>query len=211
MWMTRTNLTHRRPSGSIKRALALLSAAALAGSGCTAAYVKDSTAAVQLFIAAVNGGAPLKSDVRLAPSAVVNDSVPVDVAVRAKNPNFDNVPQIAMAVFLERYEVSYYRSDGRAVEGVDVPYRISGNLTVAIDALTSGTTPIPIDVVRAQAKLEPPLVNLWGPESGTLGGTALIVTMFARITLHGRTVPGQAVQATGTLQIDFADYPDDGN
>ncbi len=41
-----------------------------------------------------------------------------------------------MAVFVERYEIRYYRSDGRATQGVDVPYTISGNLTTAVDAGT---------------------------------------------------------------------------
>jgi hypothetical protein len=32
--------------------------------------------------------------------------------------------------------------------------------------------------------------------------------MFADITLHGRTVSGQAVSTTASLQIDFADWVD---
>jgi len=32
--------------------------------------------------------------------------------------------------------------------------------------------------------------------------------MFADITLHGRTISGQPVTGTGSLQIDFADWAD---
>jgi hypothetical protein len=97
--------------------------------------------------------------------------------------------------------VKYRRSDGRGVEGQDVPYSISGNMTAAFDVKTSGTDPLLVEVVRVQAKLEPPLRNL---VSGSGGG--IVVTMFADITLHGRTVSGQPVQAVGSLQIDFANF-----
>jgi hypothetical protein len=133
--------------------------------------------------------------------------VNVSVSNRAKNPN-QSVPQFAMFVNIERYEVRYYRSDGRNTEGVDVPHRISGNITTGLNAETSGGLDVPIEVVRAQAKLEPPLANLRGVTTDALGGSALIITCFAEVTLHGRTLAGQVVTASGRLQIDFADFPD---
>jgi hypothetical protein len=181
-------------------------AAALGMFGCTADYATNSTAPVILRVTSVNAAAVLNSDVRVGMSTVIDDTIPISLAVRPTNQNFTNVPQVTMAVFIERYEVSYYRSDGRSVQGVDVPFTISGNLTQVIDVALSGSTSVPIVVVRAQAKLEPPLLNLWGPTDGTLDGQALTTTMFARITVHGRTLPGQAVQATGVLQITFADF-----
>jgi hypothetical protein len=134
----------------------------------------------------------------------VEDEVPVTIAVRPKNPNFENVPQVAAAVLIERYDVRYFRSDGRNTEGVDVPYRISGNITTAVDVGTGSgdNVTFPIEVVRRQAKLEPPLANLAG------SGGALVLTCFAEITIHGRTVAGEAVEARGRLQIDFADLAD---
>jgi hypothetical protein len=62
---------------------------------------------------------------------------------------------------------------------------------------------VPIEVVRAQAKLEPPLRNL---RTENFGGSALILTCFAEITVHGRTLAGEAVSGSGRLQIDFADW-----
>lgn len=172
--------------------------------GCSAGYTTANSSTVLLIIASVNGGLPLQSDV-LTDGTVVSNSVELAVAVRFKNPNVTTVPSIPSAVIIERYEVKYRRSDGRGVEGQDVPFSISGNVTSAFDVKTSGTDPLSIEVVRAQAKLEPPLRNLRGATSTSLGG-ALIVTMFADITIHGRTISGQAVSATGSLQIDFADY-----
>ena len=86
-----------------------------------------------------------------------------------------------------------------------MPYAISGNVTSIFDVKTSGVDPLRVEVVRAQAKLEPPLRNLRGATANTLGG-ALVVTMFADITVYGKTISGIPVQSTGTLQIDFADY-----
>ncbi len=182
-------------------ARAALLAVAATMAGCTANYATGNASSVLLIITAINGGSPMKSDV-LTDGSIFNDPTVLSIAVRFKNPNIDTVPSIPNAVIIERYEVKYRRSDGKEVEGQDVPFRISGNVAAAFDVKTSGTDPLSIDVVRAQAKLEPPLRNLQG------GGGAIIVTMFADITLHGRTISGQPVTAKGSLQIDFADWAD---
>lgn len=177
-----------------------LLAATVAMAGCTAGYATGNSSNVLLLIAGINGGDALKSDV-LTDEGVFHDTVEVALAVRFKNPNIQVVPQIPSAVIIERYEVKYRRSDGRGVEGQDVPYTISGNMTAAFDVKNSGTDVLLLEVVRIQAKLESPLKNL---VSGSGGG--IVVTMFADITLHGRTVSGQPVQANGSLQIDFANF-----
>ena len=76
-------------------------------------------------------------------------------------------------VFLERYEVRYFRTDGRDVEGVDVPFRITGPMgtcasTRSRRATRSRPTAI-ITIVRHQAKLEPPLRNLRIRRAATAG------------------------------------------
>ena len=146
-----------------------------------------------------------EQDLVHAAGVIAPDNATVSIAVRSTNPNV-TVPQVAMAVFLERYEIRYVRSDGRNTEGVDVPYRITGGMTGVIDALTAGSSAFTIEVVRRQAKLEPPLRNLRGNTPDTLGGSAIVITVFAEITVHGRTTAGQAVQATGRVQIDFGDF-----
>ncbi len=187
---------------NIVRAGLLLGAAGFAA--CSAGYTTGNNSTVLLIIASINGGSPLSSDV-LTNGAVIADRAQVDIAVRFKNPNVSIVPSVPSAVIIERYEVRYRRSDGRGVEGQDVPYAISGNITSTFDVKTAGTDSLSIEVVRAQAKLEPPLRNLRGVVPGTTLGGAYIVTMIADITLHGRTISGQTVTATGSLQIDFSD------
>jgi len=84
---------------------------------------------------------------------------------------------------------------------VDVPFRITGNVAQEIQA--SNAAVLNLEVVRRQAKLEPPLRNLAG------GGGAQIVTMFAEVTLHARSTVQQTTNsATARLQIDFADFVD---
>jgi hypothetical protein len=189
--------TRRMVMKTVNR-MALLSAFTLAG--CTADYVKDGNAPVQLIIASLSPN-PLSSDVAISTGGVCPDIATVAVANRAKNLNV-TVPQVPQAIIVNRYEVSYYRSDGRANQGVDVPYSISGALTASVDAATSGTVNIPIEVVRRQAKLEPPLLQL------SPGGQALIVTMFAKITLYGTTIAGEAVTASASMQLDMANFAD---
>lgn len=188
----------------MKRASRMALLAALGLAGCTADYAKVGNAPVQLIIASVSPN-PMSSEVLLG-GGICPDFATLAVANRAKNPNV-TVPQVPQAIIVNRYEVSYYRSDGRAQQGVDVPYSISGALTASFDAKTSGTDDVTIEVVRRQAKLEPPLIQL---RTDGDGGQALIVTMFAKITLYGQTIAGQNVTASANLQIDFADYIDSG-
>jgi hypothetical protein len=178
--------------------MALLAALTLAG--CSADYVKSGNAPVELIIASLTPN-PMDSDVVISNGAVCADFAKVAIANRPKNVNVA-VPQVPQAIIVNRYEVSYYRSDGRANQGVDVPYAISGDLTASVDAATSGTVSLTIEVVRRQAKLEPPLIEL------VPSGQALIVTMFAKITLYGTTIAGESVTASGSMQIDMANFVD---
>ena len=202
MLLSETQIRSKAGRMSMKR-VAVAVGLALALSACTADYAQQTTAPVLFGVAGVNGGAVLQSDV----DPVAPDAVSVSLYLRNTNRNAGvPVPNLVQAVIVERYEVRYYRSDGRNAEGVDVPYRISGNVTIALDVASSGTVDVPIEVVRAQAKLEPPLRNLRAVGTD-LGGSALVLTCFAEITLHGKTLAGQAVTASGRLQIDFADWP----
>jgi len=184
-----------RIGGTVAMALTL----ALSGCG-TADYVTDSQATVLLIVAAINGGAVLDSDVRNGVNSdiICPDTVEVALALRNKNPGVPD-PRIPGAVLIQRYTVEYFRSDGRGQHGVDVPFPISGAISSALDVASSGTETVPIEVVRRQAKLENPLSGITGFD---------IVTMFANITISGQTVSGDSVTASGSLQIDFANFGD---
>lgn len=188
------------------RAVGVISACAvLIGlSGCVPGYVRDNESPVLFRIISVSPSV-IPSNV----GTPASDVASVTVAVRPKNPLNTVVPQIAEAVFVEQYRVRFLRTDGRDVEGVDVPYSFSGALTQVVDIATSGGTPLPIPLVRAQAKQEPPLRNLRnliavlpGPNGGILNPT---VTMTAEITIFGRTTAGEPVSDTARVTVDFVD------
>lgn len=172
----------------------------LALGGCSADYADASKAQYVLLLTGINLGVPLESDLRISSGAVCPDSVPVRLENHAKNPAVTGTGFRGDMV-VERYEVRYYRSDGRNTQGVDVPYTITGNVSTEI--LAEGSINLDLEVVRRQAKAEPPLASLVG------GGGTLIVTMFAEVTIHARMTTGEETNSvTGRLQIDFADFAD---
>jgi hypothetical protein len=121
---------------------------------------------------------------------IVNCNVPAEVVVMLKNPA--NPGSSVENVILQRYDVSYQRSDGRGVEGVDVPYRFSGAMTASAVRNDDCRN----HLVRQQV-LEPPLSNITGLQ---------IVEMTANVTFYGETVSRATVSATGAAAVRFADY-----
>jgi hypothetical protein len=183
---------------------------ALLLSACTADYATKDQSQVLVRITKITGesggGDGQSGDVLLSDVLpVFNDNATLSVEVLPKN---QNNPVVAAAndVFLERYEVHWIRSDGRNVEGVDVPYSFSGAMATAV--AVGNEEDVSIILVRHQAKLEPPLLNLVHVPNH-LGGGAIVVTCIARITIYGHTGNGNAVTASGDLTVSFADYGTD--
>ena len=195
----------------------LILAAALAPAACVPDWAADNETPFIMEIASIqptDGTGPLQSDVSF---PVVNDDVTVLVNVFRKNNNPEMSTSAVEHVYLERYEVRYFRSDGRDVEGVDVPFRITGPLG-NIRFHTAGPAAevenaVTITIVRQQAKLEPPLANLRGilasdTDVAELPSTGVLTTI-AEITIYGKTVQGKGLKATGNVQVTFADFPDE--
>ena len=182
------------------RAMALAGATALLVNlgGCSADYAENGKAQYVLLMTSINEGNVLASDLRRS-GTVCPDFVSLRVENHSKNPKVTGTGFRGDMV-IERYEVSYFRSDGRSTQGVDVPYTFTGNVAHEIQAESDAT--LRLEVVRGQAKVEPPLASLVG------GGGGTIVTMFAEVTLHARMTTGEPTNsATARLQIDFADFP----
>jgi len=173
---------------------------ALAASGCVPDWAKQGDSPEILLMTAISGGTPLTSDVRISTGSVCPDFTSLRVENHPKNPLVSGTG-FRGDIVIERYSVRYFRSDGRSTEGVDVPYAITGN--VAQEIQEGSAAVLVLEVVRRQAKLEPPLRNL------TSGGGAQVVTMFAEVTIHARSTVNQTTNsATARLQIDFADFVD---
>jgi hypothetical protein len=183
------------------RLCSVVALVALTLAGCTPNWATNGQADVVLLMTSINNGNPLQSDVRISTGSVCSDFVPLRLENHFINPGITATGfRHDFTVF--RYTVSYSRADGLNQVGVDVPFPISGDLSREVTEESNAT--LELEVVRAQAKVEPPLSNLVG---GT--GGAAIVTMFADITLYARTTTGSLLNpVSGTLQIDFADYGD---
>jgi hypothetical protein len=186
-------------TGRERRSLAAAAAAvaALAMGGCAADYVEGDTSSILLLIENIADGTPQLSDVRGTGGAIVNCQVEMTVSARPKNPISTVGP--SEDVRLNRYTVTYRRADGRSQEGIDVPFAISGNTTAFVESGGTSTTTLAVDLVRHQAKLEAPLMNITGLQ---------VVTMYADISIFGRTISGKNVTSSGSIQVTFADFAD---
>lgn len=197
-----------------RAALVAVVAVGLAGTGCVPDWAQTNSSPYILEIASITPS-HLFSDVQIGEGAIANDDVQVAVNAFRKNNNTTLNTSPVEHMYLERYEVRYFRTDGRNQEGVDVPHRITGPLgNVRFHTITQEELEIsvPITVVRHQAKLEPPLRNLRfvaGTDTGTeQDGGAVVMTTIAEITIHARTVQGEALVAVGNVQVSFSNFAD---
>lgn len=182
----------------------LLVAAMLSLSGCgVPGFITDNSSSMVMEISGVNGGAAIQSDVLTEEGSVVNDDASVTVNLFRKNNTVTSTSALEH-VTLESYDVRYFRTDGKDIEGVDVPYRISGPLGSVRFHTPTGTgeieATVPITIVRQAAKLEPPLRNL------REGGGQLIITAIAEISVYARQIDGETLKATSRVQVTFADF-----
>jgi hypothetical protein len=186
--------------------LALVGLVALASTSCgdvvrqgqgAAFVVMDRLEGAKGGSSSLEFSAVLASDVRTHggvfedPGRVVLRLAPKNVVGNPLSTNND--------VTVTRYRVVFRRTDGRNQQGVDVPYGFDGaaTFTVTESGVTAGFT-----LVRVQAKLEPPLIQLAG-----LGGAVAISTL-ADVTFYGRDQVGNEVNVTGTIGVNFADWAD---
>ncbi len=146
------------------------------------------------------GGNVLQSDVRSTSGSVWEDVGTVRMRLAMKDITRPAGPTANNAVTINRYRVSYRRADGRNQPGVDVPYAFDG--AVSFTVYDSSAVTATFTIVRAQAKLEAPLIQLAG------GGPSLVISTLADITFWGRDQTGNEVSVTGTMSINFANWAD---
>jgi hypothetical protein len=139
----------------------------------------------------------LKSDV-LTNGGVFEDNGSVTMHLEPKD--ISQAPTSNNSVTFDHYRVEFRRTDGRNVQGVDVPYAFEGAVTFTVPA--TGTGGSSFSLVRAQAKLEPPLITLAG------GGGSIIISTIADVTFYGHDATGETVSVTGSISVNFADWAD---
>lgn len=180
-------------------------AACVWSASCGGELLRTGRGAAYIVVESVTAGSQggdltafLNSDV-LTEGGVINDNVSISMHLEPKNAS---IPLTAVnSVTMTRYTVEYRRSDGQNVAGRDVPYGFSGALSGTVGI--SGSTSVAFEVVRHQAKREPPLANMAGA-----GGLRLLSTV-AQITLYGRDQNGNEVMATAAIDVHFGDFADE--
>ena len=169
---------------------------------------RSSTILVIERIGAARGGTPddpiptfLDSDVFT--GGVFPDIGRVTTRLAFKSPGTSENPASATSanwITITGYRVVYRRTDGRRTPGIDVPDPFEGGLTFTTIDIGSGE----FTLVRAQAKLEQPLVSLRN------NGGGVVLSVIAEITFFGHDQTGAAISADGTIGINFADFGDPG-
>ena len=210
--MTITNFTMRWGTRSVRAgAIAGVALAAMGISACGSATMRESQSASYLIILNLEAKGTgdefdhvLASDV-LTNGGVIEDDgrVRMTAAMRDVTNQNPNNPSTNNAITVNRYRVSYRRSDGRNTPGVDVPYPFDGAVTFTV--IPGDDVSVPFNLVRVQAKEEAPLRALAG------NGGAMVISTLADVTFYGRDQVGRDVSVTGTIGVNFADWADPEN
>ncbi len=136
----------------------------------------------------------------LTKGGIYEDNGRVTLQLAMKDVTNPTGPTANNLITLNRYRVEFRRTDGRNTPGEEVPYAFDGamGLTVGEQAVS-----VVFTLVRAQAKLEKPLVTLVGNNGG-----ALLISTIADVTFFGKDQTGRDVTVTGSMSINFADWAD---
>jgi len=142
----------------------------------------------------------LQSDVVLSSGSIRADSATATLRAITVDPD----PLLGTSpyndIVITRYLVSYSRTDGKSVPGVDVPYPFEGSMSTVVKV--GSTASISFVIVREAAKMEPPLVRLIDL------GAEIVLTCTAKVEFYGHDTTNRTVKATGYLTIYFANYAD---
>lgn len=197
-------------------------AAATAMAGCGGEFVRDAKTPARLVIVALQGasgaeptrlGTTMSSDVLTLVTTggvcttdnpcptIFSDPGTVELRLQLRdigNPANPSSPSQLNAITITRYHVRFERSDGRNVQGTDVPYEFDGAATFTVPSDGSATGGFTI--VRSQAKREAPLAPLVNNDT--------IISTIAYVTFYGHDQTGNEVSVTGAISVTFGNFGD---
>ena len=192
-----TDMKHKAVWGARIGAATMLSL--LLGATSCSEMVRTGDASSYLVITTLTGGddndSTVESDVVSDEGGIAQDAGQATLTLQMKDVGGPG-PSPINAITVTQYRVEYIRSDGRNVEGVDVPFAFSSGVTTTV----AGAATVNFTLVRAQAKHESPLAALAGH-----GGAQHINTV-ARVTFYGHDQTGREVSVTGNIEVSFADW-----
>ena len=185
-------------------------AAAVATAGCSD-FIRQDRSPVTLVIdrleaasgasgASATFGATLQSDVitvvDTAPT-VFSDSGRVTMRLIMKD--ILSAPTAVNAVTINRYRVTFRRSDGRNTPGVDVPQPFDSAVTFTV--APGSTVSHTFELIRHIAKFEAPLRALATNQSVT-------ISTVADVTFFGSDQAGHELSAAGSIGVAFGNFGD---
>ena len=207
--MTLTRFAMMAGRARTRRAAALLLLAGATGlvAGCSST-VRSGQSPAYLVLQRLEGSsgaedsAPFQSVLRsdvLTNGSIFEDNGRVTLSLALRDVTNPTGPTANNLITLNRYRVEYRRTDGRNTQGVDVPYAFEGAMGLTV---TDQATSVVFTLVRAQAKLEAPLITLKN------GNGALLISTIADVTFFGKDQTGRDVTVSGSMSINFADWAD---
>jgi len=149
-----------------------------------------------------DGSTTVFSDV-LTNGSIINDNGVASLRATPLDPLMpENEITPYMDVMVDQIEVEFRRTDGRNVEGVDVPYRFTQPVSMLVSF--SQETEIPFVLIRHVAKLEAPLLALREVPS-----REFILQLVAVVTIHGKDLGGHRVSpVTGYISVWCGNFAD---
>jgi hypothetical protein len=201
--VTITNFIKSRAARSARPVAATAALASLLAAGCssTARSGQGSSYLIidRMAIGTETGNnVRYNSDVAADNGGVFEDMGLVTFSAAMRDVTNVNGPTENNAITVNRYRVTFRRSDGRETPGVDVPYAFDGAFSATIRP--GETVTFPFVIVRVQAKVESPLMQLRG------AGGALVISTIAEVTFYGRDQAGREAQVSGLVSVNFADW-----
>ncbi len=180
--------------------------------GCSAASDVDNSANSVLFILEeVQLVSDPFGDVLTSGNVILDDTANFSFAAVLKAPittSTVTIPDL-QTIALERYEVTFTRTDG----GTSVPPGFTRGIAGVVRLSPPNasevilTTFLSLVVVPSTIKAQPPISFLISP--GTEEGTNFAnIQVNARIQFFGRTLAGDQVTVVGNIGINFANYGD---
>jgi hypothetical protein len=159
--------------------LIIVALAMTACNSCTA----DGTSATMLVIASLTGNdlegnegsTTVFSDV-ITNGGIINDNGVAEIKALPLDPLLEITTQY-MDVLVDQIDVEFRRTDGRNVEGVDVPYHFHQPMSMLVTTLVP--VKIPFVLIRHAAKMEAPLLALREVPS-----REFVLQLVALVTMH---------------------------
>lgn len=189
--------------------LGLLATIAAGVSGCSSTVREGRSPAYLIVqrIEAASGAEDDKFSDELSSDVLTNNTVFEDLARATFRLALKDIgpagaptsPTTNNFITVNRYTVTFRRTDGRNTPGVDVPYSFEGAGSVTVSSTDATMSFV---LVRTQAKVESPLKEL------TNGGAVRTISTVADITFYGRDQVGNDVSVSGSISVNFSDWGD---